>query len=476
MNAQSSNKPIETLRVRFPIGKTVPDPAHIQVTGEWYLLDHLSSGLVHFDSKSGNFEPLLAKEWQIKEDHTHVFTLRDDIKFSDGSPILASDVVASLKRLLIKKTSTHFPIWEYVEGCDSLSKLSDECSGLREISDKVIEIRLKFRNISFFLQLSSPETGIWSKNDIDPETLDLTPTRYSGPYTLESHTEDTGFFLKRNEQSLISKNFPNSPRKIVIPIYKPSLEADDRIANGDLDLLIRSHRPFGEKNWESFDVEVQSSSPSTLIFLHGTNPNESAVKIGRDLLTAIWERNQIKDLIPATTFLPFDESYRLEETVFLNELSPATSPYIRIAVPHTYFASGFLDFLKESAKSIGTEIEYIVLNPYDYFKALQDREAHLKFDYIIAPYVASERYPAVQLRFITGFKKPNIDLKPTETPNMTAEHLEILKNYQRWLLSKGHAVPLFFARTQILFNKNINLGEQSSPDSEVELWRLSQKE
>ena len=50
--------------------------------------------------------------------------------------------------------------------------------------------------------------------------------------------------------------------------------------------------------------------------------------------------------------------------------------------------------------------------------------------------------------------------------------MKVLKDYQKWLLTSGHIVPLFFEKTFVLHQANIDLGIQEAPDSEVELWKL----
>ncbi|MDE0058092.1 MAG: ABC transporter substrate-binding protein [Defluviicoccus sp.] len=55
--------------------------------------------LISYDERTKKFEPLLAKSWKTVNPTTYEFTLRDDIKFHDGSPLDADDVVYTLNFL-----------------------------------------------------------------------------------------------------------------------------------------------------------------------------------------------------------------------------------------------------------------------------------------------------------------------------------------------------------------------------------------
>ena len=199
-------KPISRLRVRLTGSNEIPEPTNIQSAGDWYFLDHISSGLTYYDSSKKTFSPMLAESWSQKADGTYTFQLRKDLRFHDGTVITARDIVWSIKRHLIKKTSTHFPLWEYLVGCDHLKTLDEDCEGLKQFGEEQIIFRLKAQTDSFFLQLASPETGIWSANDMDATSAELKPTKFSGPYFVENRNESQAS-LRRNENSLISKCF-----------------------------------------------------------------------------------------------------------------------------------------------------------------------------------------------------------------------------------------------------------------------------
>lgn len=470
---EESYSKIDLLRVRFPIGPQLPDPADIVWTGDWYLLDHLSSGLIQYDSTRGHFRAMLAEKWDIFDNNVHRFYIKKGIVFSDGTPIIAKDFAATLKRLLIRKSSSHFPLWDYVEGCEQLKSLSDNCSGLQIVDDHTLDIKLKGRYRSFLLQLASPETGVWSSEDIgNDEKLTINPHRFSGPYVLESFDPKTKFTLKRNPLNQVSKEFPESPERIEIPLIDLAT-SEEQMAKGELDIFLKDPLPTGERDWKSLGVETQKSSPSTLIFFLGVSAEEQKTKVAFNVIKDIWDHNPFSGLLPATSLLPFEKSYKLEVESLKNELPAETTKVIRLGIPHTYFQKEFLNYLVSTFKKHGSDLQLVTLSREEYPKMFDNPSAIKQVDFILAPYAASERYPAVQLRFMTGkVKKSPVDLKEAETPELDERQIRTLKDYQKWLLTSGHIVPLFFETTLVLHKDNIDLGVQEAPDAEVELWKL----
>jgi hypothetical protein len=466
---------VENLKVYLPVTAKLPDPANIKNTGQWYVLGHVSSGLSQFDHIDGRFKSLLAN-YEVYSSGVHSFTLKENAKFSDGSLITANDVVASIKRLLIRKTSTHFPLWDYLENCENLKNLEDECSGLKAVSQKRIDIRLKKDAESFLLQMSSPETGVWFAGDIDPKTLDVKPTKYSGPYRIEG-IDETGFQLARNEENPISQSFPDSPKNIKIK----TMAADKvmgELEQGGIDLVIRSHNPYDSISLEKMGVDVFRSAPATLIYLHGTGKLAKHL-IPREYLQKLWESNTDKGIVPADNFLPFDPGLSLTRNEFLKELPPASelkNHKLKVGVPWTYLSKGFYNFLNKTGQESGVEIEIVELTREEWFAALEKGDSPKNIDFALGIYAASERYPAVQLRYLTGdIRKPQIDLTQAETPELSSDKKELLRDYQKALVKNQFAVPLFLACHQIIYKKNLNVGDQPPSDAEVELWRITKQ-
>ena len=77
--------------------------------------------LVYYNSQSFKPEPQLATGWREVSPTQVRFTLRSGVKFSDGSPFTADDVVFSITRAMAK--SSNYAI--YAQGIDKVVKVND---------------------------------------------------------------------------------------------------------------------------------------------------------------------------------------------------------------------------------------------------------------------------------------------------------------------------------------------------------------
>ncbi|HEX2884448.1 MAG TPA: ABC transporter substrate-binding protein, partial [Candidatus Limnocylindria bacterium] len=131
------------------------DPAFISDAADVQLLLQLYAGLTRLD-ETGEVYPSLAAGWEISEDGlTYRFAIRDDLAFSDGTPLTAADVRRSWLRLLDPDTASTAPdVLSVIAGAgERLAGEADEESvGIEAPDERTLVVTLR-HPASYFLEI-----------------------------------------------------------------------------------------------------------------------------------------------------------------------------------------------------------------------------------------------------------------------------------------------------------------------------------
>ena len=176
----------DQLRIWQP-GGTYPDP-HLWVESRSDLNIRFAvfEGLVGYDAHL-NIIPRLASSWEVSEDAKEwTFTLRENVYFHDGTPLRASDAVAS-----IRNASRADVGGAYGTGALLYSYLGNAQLELLDEKRFCVKLEQPMADLPDLLVyiMIIPEKSIGSA----PETIPGT-----GLYRLEKH-ENNRFILKRNQ-------------------------------------------------------------------------------------------------------------------------------------------------------------------------------------------------------------------------------------------------------------------------------------
>lgn len=91
-----ADKKSDTLRIAFHDPISMVDIIHDPKPETQFMSSMVYDTLLHFNSWTREFKPLLAKSWKRIDAKTLEFSLRDDIEFHDGSAFDADDVVYTI--------------------------------------------------------------------------------------------------------------------------------------------------------------------------------------------------------------------------------------------------------------------------------------------------------------------------------------------------------------------------------------------
>jgi len=200
--AQAQTRKLATLVVAVQEGDTrTIDPQGANELTVPLFLRGLYDQMVTFPgSEFGRVVPDLAAKWNVSPDGlTYVFTLNSSVKFSDGTPATADDVVFSLRRQKNLKGPTSW----FQDGVKSVEK-----TGADEVT-----IKLSSLNVDWLFLLTSPFLSIakaatlrqnGANDSADAATTDTARkwldqhSAGSGPFVLEAWDHGSQLTMTRN--------------------------------------------------------------------------------------------------------------------------------------------------------------------------------------------------------------------------------------------------------------------------------------
>jgi peptide/nickel transport system substrate-binding protein len=125
--APLGEKPSDGDWLIYRLGAEPPTLNTITATDAYEQLVHgfIADGLLDMDIKTQEFEPALAERWEISEDKlTFTFYLRKDVKWHDGVPFTADDIIYSFERIMDPKVDAAV-MRSYYSQVEKLEKLDD---------------------------------------------------------------------------------------------------------------------------------------------------------------------------------------------------------------------------------------------------------------------------------------------------------------------------------------------------------------
>jgi ABC-type transport system substrate-binding protein len=229
-----------------------------------YLYDTLLGYEPAVDATTGtSLEPHLAESFTLAPDgRVYAFTLRPDLRFSDGRPCVAGDFKYALERVLAEPTS---PFPQFITGIEGAAAVAagqaTEAAGIRVLDDRHLEIHLVEPDASFPYVLAMKFATPLSRAYI--ESLAAEDVRRSplgtGPFVLEHWSEGERLVFARNPHYW-DPNRPYLDGLIMIE----SLTRDTaflKFQSGELDTLDRLPSPdyifvAGHPGWQPFLYSV----------------------------------------------------------------------------------------------------------------------------------------------------------------------------------------------------------------------------
>ncbi|MBF8191097.1 ABC transporter substrate-binding protein [Nonomuraea sp. K274] len=208
----------------------VAEPANLDFTATegaaipQALLVNVYEGLVKL-GQDGEIVPLLAEKWDVSPDRkTYTFTLRDNVKFTNGAPFTADDVVFALDRV---RTDWKLKIKSQLDVIDEVDKKDDTTA----------VVTLKRPSNGFLYSLATRLGAMFSRTGV--ADLANKPVG-TGPYTLGSWRRGDSIKLGANP-SYWGKKPPLGT--ITLKYFKDATAMNNALLTGGIDVISSVQAP-----------------------------------------------------------------------------------------------------------------------------------------------------------------------------------------------------------------------------------------
>ncbi len=215
------------------------DPAQAYDFFTWEVLQNIMEGLVKYKPGTTQIVPALAKSWEVKDGgKIWIFHLRKNLKFADGTPCTAQNVVWSIKRVMKIKGDPSWLVTEFVQDVKALDNYT-------------VEFILK-KPVSYFLALVATPPYFPVSPKYNPDKVDPDQTAGGvGPYKIVKWKRDEVLVLEANPYYYGPKP---KVKRIIIKFFKDATTLRMAIESGQIDIAWRTLRPI--------DIESLMKNPN----------------------------------------------------------------------------------------------------------------------------------------------------------------------------------------------------------------------
>lgn len=219
------------------------DPGMCNYAQSSAVLLNLFNGLYRFSDDGSNVEPAMAESYTVSDDGlVYTFTLRDGLKWSDGSPLTAADFEYSWKRELDQELISP-AAWNLFDIVNAEEYNSGECTadevGVKALDDKTLEVTLK-NPTAYFVSLTASSNWAPVKKDAvegsDSWVKSADTYVCNGPFMLKEIKPQAGYTLVKNPNYYDADNVALETIELVI--IEQAEAALSAYNSGDIDVMI----------------------------------------------------------------------------------------------------------------------------------------------------------------------------------------------------------------------------------------------
>ncbi len=242
------------------------DPHLAEAAGTREVLFNIFEGLVKPNS-NGELVPAIASEYSVDDEgKTYTFTLRKGVKFHDGNPVTADDVIASISRCA--DTANGDPLVAAFSNIESVDKTDDS----------TVVIRLKEADTDF---ISYMTTAILEADYIANPANDPVGT---GPYMFVTRSPQESIILRRFDDYWGEKAY------IENVTFKVISNPDTIVMNlegGSIDMFARVTTAQAAQLSDNFAIEEGTMNLVQALYLNNAAKPFDDVRVRQALCYAV---------------------------------------------------------------------------------------------------------------------------------------------------------------------------------------------
>lgn len=240
------------LRLPIPFMPASLDIARASDSLSLFVVDLLFSGLLEL-AEDDELVPDVASSWDVLDEGTrYVFHLRDDVIWSDGTPVTAFDFEYAIKRVLDPGGALIYGKVLYdIKGAEAYHSgrdSGDDLVGVRAVDALTLEITLEAPSGYFLYVIAQTTCSPLPKTVIErygPSWFEPENIVSNGPFQLEKWDEDEGIVLVRNPD--YHGRFAGNLKEIALLILEPQ-EMLAAYADNEVDICFPSRDSVEEAN------------------------------------------------------------------------------------------------------------------------------------------------------------------------------------------------------------------------------------
>jgi peptide/nickel transport system substrate-binding protein len=269
-----------TITIGTDVDAGTLDPRLARDTTAYRVADLIYSGLVHL-TPTLEAKPDLAESWEVQNPTTWIFKLRPNLKFSDGSPLTAADVVFTFSSILNKDFNA------------PMRALYTPISAVEAIDPQTVKFTL---SAPYAPLLSYLDIGIVPKAVVEGGTdIALKPVG-AGPMKFSSWTRGSTIELEPNPHYWGEK--PKAD-KVTLKIIGDSSARAQAFEAGDLDLIQSPLAPQDIKRLQAdkrFGAVIEPGLGVTYINFNTKDPLLSSAKMRQAFSMLIDQKTIVQDI------------------------------------------------------------------------------------------------------------------------------------------------------------------------------------